>query len=298
MKINPAISTIGGRTQDSNSEEPTHQMKHTVTKRDDWMDAVRRTHKFFTGREYAGEALEERIVFYCQMMEDFGLLQTGKQIADLGAGIYWFDPLIRALGPEVHLVDDLGGGGGIDNADRRIAEELLRRYREEYRFSMYQQDILTSPLPFDDGSMDAVTCFHCLEHWHNSPKRLFREIMRVLKPGGLLFLATPNAANIRKRVTVPLGMNNWSPLDEWYEEEPYFRGHVREPILADLRNICQRNGLEVVAQYGRNFIGRDSQVLHRVPKSLRHGIASAAQAIMKHVPTLCSDIHVVGRKTR
>ena len=231
-------------------------------------------------------------------MEDFDLLKPGKKLVDLGAGIYWFNPLVRALGPDVLLVDDYGGGGGIDNADRREGEEILRRYREEYQFKMYEQDILTTPLPFEDESIDGITCFHCLEHWHNSPKKLFREIVRVLKPGGLVFLATPNAANIRKRVTVPLGFNNWSSLDEWYEEEPHFRGHVREPILADLRNICERNGMKVEAQYGRNFIGRDSLVFERVPKPIRHGIASMTQRVLKYMPTLCSDIHVVGRKAR
>jgi SAM-dependent methyltransferase len=270
--------------------------KYSVTQREDWHTAVRKTFRFFNGRDYQGEPLEERIVFYCQMLEDFGLIDTGKQIADLGAGIYWFNPLVSEMGPEMFLVDDYGGGGGVDNANRGPAEDLLRRYREEYRFPMYEQDILKSPLPFDDASIDAVTCFHCLEHWHSSPKRLFREILRVLKPGGMLFLATPNAANIRKRITVPLGMNNWSPLDEWYEEEPIFRGHVREPILADLRNICERNGLVVEACYGRNFIGRDSQLFERIPRAIRHSVASISQRVLRFIPTLCSDIHVAARK--
>jgi SAM-dependent methyltransferase len=271
-------------------------MNYTITKRPDWPEAVCRTYRFFHGREYAGEKIEERIVFYCQMMEEFGLLTKGKRIIDLGAGIYFFDPLIQSLGAEVHLVDDYGGGGGVDNADRSRAEEILSRYRKEWNFPIHKQDILTTPLPFGDASADAITCFHCLEHWHRSPKHLFREITRVLKPSGLLFLATPNAANIRKRITVPLGMNNWSPLDEWYEEEPVFRGHVREPILADLRKICERNGLDVVAQYGRNFIGRDSQVLHWMPRPARHRLARWTQRILQCRPTLCSDIHVVGRK--
>lgn len=273
-------------------------MKYSVTQRPDWIDAVRKTHRFFKGNEYANEKLEERIVFYCQMMEDHALLQAGKKIVDLGAGIYWFDPLIQLLGAEVHLVDDFGGGGGVDNADLRDSDDILARYRNEWKFPMHQQDILTTPLPFETGSIDAITCFHCLEHWHNSPKQLFREITRVLKPGGYLFLATPNAANIRKRFTVPLGMNNWSPLDEWYEEEPYFRGHVREPILEDLKIICERNKLEVIAQYGRNFIGRDSQVLAWIPQLLRHKIAAVTQNLLQLTPTLCSDIHVVGKKVR
>jgi SAM-dependent methyltransferase len=269
---------------------------YPVTHRKDWLPAVHRTFEFFEGRKYQGEPLEERIVFYCQMLENFGLIAPGKRIVDLGAGIYWFNPLVGAMGPQMNLVDDYGGGGGVDNANRGPAEDLLRRYREEYHFPMFEQDILKSPLPFEDASVDAVTCFHCLEHWHNSPKRLFLDIFRILKPGGMLFLATPNAVNIRKRITVPLGMNNWSSLDEWYEEEPCFRGHVREPILSDLKNICERSGLVVRACYGRNFIGRESLVFERVPKPVMHAIASFSQRTLKYFPTLCSDLHVAARK--
>ncbi|MES2995296.1 MAG: class I SAM-dependent methyltransferase [Verrucomicrobiota bacterium] len=271
-------------------------MKYNITQRPDWLPAVRKTFRFFTGRDYVDEKLEERIVFYCQVMENHGLLHPGKTIVDLGAGICWFDPLLKLLGADIRLVDDFGGGGGVDNTAPDETKDFLTRYLDEWQFEMHEQNILKTPLPFENASVDAVTCFHCLEHWHNSPKRLFKEITRILKPGGFLFLATPNAVNLRKRITVPLGMNNWSSLDEWYEEEPVFRGHVREPILGDLRNICELNGLKVVAQYGRNFIGRDSLVLAWIPKPIRHRIAAGTQHLLQTFPTLCSDIHVVGRK--
>lgn len=47
-------------------------------------------------------------------------------------------------------------------------------------------------LPFDDESFDVVTSFETLEHLHQ--RCLFlSELKRVLKPGGLLVLSTPNA---------------------------------------------------------------------------------------------------------
>ena len=267
-----------------------------ITDRKDWPEAIQKCHKFFTQKDYDGAPLEARIVFYLQMLEDRGLLASGKRIVDLGAGIYWFDPLVKFLGAEPTLVDDFGGGGGVDNANRTPSQILLDRYRSELGLTLIQQDILTQPLSMADNSVDAITCFHCLEHWHHSPKRLFAEIHRVLKPGGFLFLATPNAANIRKRITVMMGQNNWSPLSEWYYEEPIFRGHVREPIVKDLQQICLWNGLKVVGTYGGNFIGRDSHVLAWIPRPIRHALAAGSQRILQFFPTLCSDIHVVGQK--
>jgi SAM-dependent methyltransferase len=267
-----------------------------ITERPDWPAALDRCHRFFTGQSYTGQEVEARIVFYLQLLQDRELLTSGKTIMDLGAGIYWFDPLAKFLGATPVLVDDYGGGGGVDNQNPDPARKLIHRYLEELKLEIKEQDILTEPLPADDASIDAVTCFHCLEHWHNSPKQLFKQIKRVLKPGGWLFLATPNAANIRKRISVLLGGNNWSPLGEWYDEEPVFRGHVREPIVSDLHQICHWNGLDLVATYGRNFIGRDSQVLHWLPRWARHNLAAGTQQILQFFPTLCSDIHVVARK--
>lgn len=267
-----------------------------IIRRADWRDAVQKTHRLFTGRDHAGEPLETRIVFYLQMLEDRELLAPGKTIVDLGAGIYWFDPMVKLLGSEVVLVDDFGGGGGVDNADPTPALQMIARYRNELNIKVVEQDFLETPLAFPDASVDGVTCFHSLEHWHHSPKNLFREIARILRPGGYLFLATPNAVNIRKRITVPLGFNNWAGLEEWYHEQPHFRGHVREPIVGDLEKIMEWNGLRVDGVYGRNFIGRDSLVLSWLPRPLRHGLAAVTQLFLRFFPTLCSDIHVVGRK--
>jgi ubiquinone/menaquinone biosynthesis C-methylase UbiE len=46
-------------------------------------------------------------------------------------------------------------------------------------------------LPFDDASFDLVAASDVIEHVQ-SPARFVEEAARVLRPGGLLFLATPN----------------------------------------------------------------------------------------------------------
>ena len=49
-------------------------------------------------------------------------------------------------------------------------------------------------LPFTDGSFDLITCNMVLEHLP-APSAVFRELSRILAPGGTLMVHTPNTRN-------------------------------------------------------------------------------------------------------
>jgi SAM-dependent methyltransferase len=54
-------------------------------------------------------------------------------------------------------------------------------------------------LPFPDESFDTVVCWEVLEHIPpDSEPTAFREIHRVLRPGGVLYLSTPYASGIAR----------------------------------------------------------------------------------------------------
>jgi SAM-dependent methyltransferase len=241
--------------------------------------------------------LDKRNEFYLKMLSDHDALERGKKLVDLGAGLSVFGPVCKAYGMDVTLIDDFGGGGGVDLDRPETSMPLLDVFERRFGLSIVRSNFLEEPLPLPTSSVDAITCFHSLEHWHHSPKRLFKEIVRILKPGGLLVIATPNAVNLRKRTFVLLGKSNLPTLKDWYDEgDPVFRGHVREPIIADLKGLIERNGMKVEGVYGRNFIGQRSKVLAGVPAPILGFVARASQAVLRFFPSLCSDIHVVGRK--
>lgn len=63
----------------------------------------------------------------------------------------------------------------------------------------FRKSDLEHPLPFGDASFDAVLSVEGIEHLENRFNFL-REARRVLKPGGLLVVTTPNITGIRSRV--------------------------------------------------------------------------------------------------
>jgi SAM-dependent methyltransferase len=239
-------------------------------------------------------ALEKRQEFYIRLLAQHDLLKKGLRIADLGGGSAWFIVVLAQMGLDATLVDDFWGGGHVEANVYRQQLSFLEGF-EKLGVKIQSQDLISKPLQMPDESLDVVTCFHTLEHWHHSPKKLFAEIRRVLRPGGHVIFATPNVVNLRKRVYTVLGKSPFANLDEWYQHE-VFRGHVREPSIADLHQLYQWNGFQVVATYGRNFIGQDSVALSFLPAPLRRSLAGTSVKLLQMVPSLCSDIHVVGIK--
>ena len=241
--------------------------------------------------------LDDRNEFYLGLLERHSLLEPGKRLVDLGAGLSVFGPICSAHGMRVTLVDDFGGGGGVEVGQKTEEIPLLEVFEKQLGVEVIQLNFLEQPLPLRNESIDVVTCFHSLEHWHHSPKRLFGEIRRVVKPGGYLIIATPNALNIRKRAYVMCGRSSLPSLNDWYNlGDPIYRGHVREPVIRDLHQLLEWNGFEVCGTFGRNFIGRRSKALSGLPLPIVNALAVSSDWVLRFFPSLCSDIHVVGRK--
>ena len=113
----------------------------------------------------------------------------------------WDDRLLREavleeLGPEIDLLD-LGAGAGIvpemsfkglarrvcgvDPDPRVVENPHLDEGREGFG----------EKIPWDDSSFDVVVSDNVLEHL-DDPESVFREVRRVLRPGGVFLAKTPN----------------------------------------------------------------------------------------------------------
>ena len=236
---------------------------------------------------------------YLDLINWAGLLDRAEgSFVDLGASFSIAAPLIRSvLGRiDTHVVDEYDALTGLDCYDVAFNREMFA-YFESIGIKHHDFDLLSAQYPFETASIDVVSCFHVIEHFHQHPGPLFAEVSRILKPGGIFVVAVPNAVNLRKRIAVLSGRSNYYSFSEWNKD--YFRGHVREPVKAEIFHYMAGHGFDVVHCDGRNFMGeaRFSQANNGVLRLAGTVMQRlGAFALLSLFPGLCSDLHIVGRK--
>lgn len=204
-------------------------------------------------------------------------------LCDIGGSFGDFASGCAAVGMNALFIDDF--------LCRCHGDESSPKYEvhKQYGAKLISRDVIAEGIDFPDDSIDIFTCFATMEHFHNSPKKLFAQVMLALKPGGVFLLSAPNAVDLMKRLTVVLGTADWSPMSAWYEE-PLFRSHVREPRVADLKYIARDMRLVDVQIFGRNWTA------HTIRNPLLRTLGLAMDRVLRFVPSLCGEIYLLGKK--
>lgn len=129
----------------------------------------------FSPEELQGELLEaEHVVRYRWAAS----LAAGRRVLDAGCGTaYGTSMLGRAGATEVVGVD--------------IAVAVLDSARPGMPDNVRLEPGDLNDLPFPDGGFDLVVCFEAIEHFAD-PFSVLDELTRVLAPGGVLLVSSPN----------------------------------------------------------------------------------------------------------
>lgn len=136
-----------------------------------WYDEMARS-RFANAFAY-GRAKIDRLLDGC-----LAALQPGARVLDVGCG----------TGEYVLRAGKLGFSAyGVEPA------EAMRNVAIEKNPGSTILDGVATALPFPDDTFDLVICIEVLRYLHRSDNRqALREMHRVLKPGGIMFLTTVN----------------------------------------------------------------------------------------------------------
>jgi ubiquinone/menaquinone biosynthesis C-methylase UbiE len=114
----------------------------------------------------------------------FGL-STVQTVLDVGAGVgHWGALLLPLLAPEATIT-------GVERDPRWVADATRRASELSIDDRCSYLEGVAEALPFQDGSFDLVTCQTLLIHVPDVAA-VVGEMLRVLRPGGLLLVAEPN----------------------------------------------------------------------------------------------------------
>lgn len=128
------------------------------------------------------ELIKSRLNAYLPFIEPLLAQQDSAKAIDLGCG----------RGEWLELASELGFNAvGVDLDDGMLAACLERKLNAQ------KADALKTLRELSEESVVLVSAFHVVEHMAFTDVRvLIREALRVLKPGGLLILETPNPENL------------------------------------------------------------------------------------------------------
>lgn len=86
------------------------------------------------------------------------------------------------------------------------------------------------------GGFDLIVMAEVIEHLHVAPSHVLRMFHKMLRPGGVMVLQTPNPINLARRVTLLFGHSPFRVI----RDDPKNPGHFCEYTVEQLQEIATR----------------------------------------------------------
>lgn len=185
--------------------------------------------------------LQRRLeVIFDQLLEGKGL--EGCKVLDAGCGTGYFSRHSLARGAQVVSLD--------------IGVNLLKEARKKGILRPVAGDVTN--LSFGDATFDMVISSECIEHTP-SPETAVSEMIRVLRPGGILVVTCPNRFwHWSCRLANALGIRAYCGLENW-------------PSWSSLQGWVGDNGVEIREHIGLHLFPFVLKPTHRFLRLLDRG---------------------------
>jgi glycosyltransferase involved in cell wall biosynthesis/SAM-dependent methyltransferase len=163
--------------------------------------------------------------------------RSGLRVLELGANPYFTTVLLSKFrNTELHLANFF------DHPEQSGRQRVtIHKTNETFDFDYRQFNVEEDSFPYEDDQFDVVLFCEIIEHLLSDPARALSEIRRVLKPGGVLVLTTPNVTRLDNVRKIIAGENIYDPYSGY---GPYGR-HNREYTPQDLFRLLTANGFHV-----------------------------------------------------
>jgi len=159
-----------------------------------------------------------------QLLELVSKYCRGRRVVDFGASPFITSCALKFMGFEVVAVD--------------FDPEEYGKIAEACKVQAVRADLERDRVPVGDEWADCAVFSEVLEHINPYyVGHTISEINRVLGPGGILVLTTPNIASLFRRLRLLLGI------------QPQYRLHVHEYTKTEVEDLLERHGFRVLRSF-------------------------------------------------
>lgn len=164
-----------------------------------------------------------------------------------------YESIIRErLHPGMRVIDlGCGRGGVLEQLGAAVTYPIgfdpdLQSLREHRLHQLPRAESLADSIPLRANTADMILCSWVMEHLTH-PEHVFREISRVLHPGGYAIFLTPNATSLivlLNRIMRPL-QHKLVPLLYGRAEEDTFPVVYRANTKNQIDQLARESGLQI-----------------------------------------------------
>jgi 2-polyprenyl-3-methyl-5-hydroxy-6-metoxy-1,4-benzoquinol methylase len=200
---------------------------------------------------------EARMVHAARLLDKHGTTQG--RVLDYGAYFGNFSLMMRARGFEVDALDAF-------TSYRPSLDPVLDLLRQAGVRTMDFDEAGRELERLEADRYDVVMCMGVIEHIPHTPRTLLDALRRVVKPGGVIVMDTPNLAQLSNRQRLARGEAVMTPIEIQYHATIPFEGHHREYTADEMAWMMHAAGLQLLAldlfnysAYGHDHLtGRDA----------------------------------------
>ena len=155
----------------------------------------------FTGERFMPEVAGQIAFEHLHRYHFAARFCAGKRVVDVACGEGYGSQILSGVAESVT---------GIDISAEAVAHAAGRYGSDRLRFV----EASAALLPLEDDSVDVVVSFETIEH-HDQHEEMLSEIRRILRPGGMLIMSSPN----KQHYSIEPGYANPYHLKELFRYE-------------------------------------------------------------------------------
>jgi 2-polyprenyl-3-methyl-5-hydroxy-6-metoxy-1,4-benzoquinol methylase len=171
---------------------------------------------------------------------------SSGRLADIGSYFGNFSLMFAKNGYEVTAVDSYSKYGAALTPITNLLTDAGAKIRDFHEIGE-SLDALPSE------SFDIVLSMGVIEHVPHTPRPLLEAMNRILRPGGLLVIDTPNLGYLYTREKLSRGETIFCPIELQYDTDLPFEGHHREYTSKELRWMLDRLDHKIIDLQMFNF---------------------------------------------